>query len=533
MCNRKTPHLSVRRFGKILALLPGLVLASCDQSTLGPEGPDAPTGTPQGGPGTQELIITVEPGTSPAAVANAHGLGADRVFSHVLNGFVGTVSEAARAGLLKDARIVRMEENATITTQQDPGALSWGLDRIDQRPTELDGAYRYDGVGDGVTVYVVDTGIQVGHPEFGGRATHGYPGDAEDCHGHGTHVAGTIGGTTYGVAKGVDLVAVKVLDCAGTGTWADMIAGLEWVAANGVRPAVINMSLGGAFSETANEAVARLTDLGFPVVVAAGNSNADACGTSPASAPSAITVAATASNDLRAGFSNYGPCVDWFAPGARIESAWLDGTTRELSGTSMASPHTAGVAALLLGTNGALSAGEVTDSLSAYLSLNRVMDAMGAPPHVIYSGRGVDTDAPGAPPVFGEIPAPTITAVSSTERAEITVYAHDIDERWTHLEFEIQGGDYVRYIPRGGSGAVANPQTSHTFTSDYLDGSTTYRVRVRTQVDNGFGKYSSDWSEVLEVTTCDARGSGECRSGGGGTGGSDKGGKGKGKGGVN
>ncbi|MFE0699518.1 S8 family serine peptidase [Streptomyces sp. NPDC058872] len=250
-------------------------------------------------------------------------------------------------------------------TQANPP--SWGLDRIDQAGLPLDSSYAYPVLATNVHAYIIDTGIRTTHTDFGGRASWGTntTGDGvdSDCQGHGTHVAGTVGGAAHGVAKGVNLVAVKVLNCSGSGTTAGVIAGIDWVTANAVKPAVANMSLGGTSSVAMNDAVARSTAAGISHAVAAGNENADACGVSPASAPSAITVGATTSSDARSSFSNFGTCLDIFAPGSVITSAWntSDTATSTLNGTSMASPHVAGNAALILGQNPTWTPQQVRD----------------------------------------------------------------------------------------------------------------------------------------------------------------------------
>jgi aqualysin 1 len=305
-----------------------------------------------------QFIVTLRPGVDATQLAReSRGRGADIdfVYSAALNGFAGRMSTAEVRRLRTDGRVAAIEADQTVSVNTDvvsQSPVTWGLDRIDQRGLPLSGSYGATTDARGVTAYVIDTGIRANHVEFEGRTTTGY-GKSGDCNGHGTHVAGTIGGKTYGVAKKVTLVPVRVLGCSGSGTWSEVIKGMDWVVTHHVAgKAVANMSLGGGKSDAVNSAVKRVTDDGVVLAVAAGNSGANACNYSPASAPSALTVGATSSVDARASWSNFGTCLDLFAPGVSITSAWHSSTTstNTISGTSMASPHVAGAAALRLVT---------------------------------------------------------------------------------------------------------------------------------------------------------------------------------------
>lgn len=379
------------------------------------------------------FIVTLREGAAPAAVAREHGVAPDFIYQHVLTGFAGSIGEAARAGLLRDARVQRVERDVPVSIDGEPvtqAGATWGIDRIDQRPLPLSGTYTYAFSGAGVTAYIVDTGLRYTHGEFGGRAAFGFDafgGDGSDCHGHGTHVAGTVGGATYGVAKGVRLVAVRVLDCRGSGTTAGVIAGLDWIAANGARPGVANLSLGGGASTSLDDAIARLFDAGVVSAVAAGNSNADACSYSPARAPSAMTVGASDASDRRASFSNFGDCVDWFAPGVSITSAGLgsDGATAIMSGTSMASPHAAGAAALFLAANPGATPQQVRDGLYAQASKGIVTSASSANNHLLFSLAEEDASMP--PPAGNLAPTAAFQVSCSYLACSFTDQSTDSD----------------------------------------------------------------------------------------------------------
>jgi subtilisin family serine protease len=384
--------------------LAALALAACSDSPSSPVAPSAPEqlAAPQApyyakgaaGIDGDYIVVFTEAVANPLAKADEkiakHGARAKFKYAHVLKGFAATLTAGAVAALQADPDVAYVEQDQVMHASTTQTGATWGIDRIDQRNLPLGGSYTYTSTGTGVRAYIIDTGIQTGHPEFGTRALAVYDAIADgqngqDCNGHGTHVAGTVGSTTYGVAKNVMLRAVRVLDCTGSGSNSGVIAGMDWVATNHISPAVANMSLGGGYSASTNSSATNLSASGVFLAVAAGNSSADACNFSPSSAPGTVTVAASTSSDARATYSNYGGCVDLYAPGSSITSTWIGSGTNTISGTSMATPHVTGVAALYKATYGDAAWSTIRDWLSANATANVVSgNVSGTPNRLLY-----------------------------------------------------------------------------------------------------------------------------------------------------
>jgi Subtilase family/Proprotein convertase P-domain/Peptidase inhibitor I9 len=332
-----------------------------------------------------------------------------QVYTATIQGYAADMSERAALQVTTDPQVAFVQQNQRVhALDVQPNPPSWGLDRIDQRSLPFDQSYTFSTTAPGVNAYIIDTGIRPTHQDFGGRVRQGRDtvdgdDDSTDCQGHGTHVAGTVGGRAHGVAKGVTLWAVRVLNCNGSGTSAGVIAGVDWVTRNAVKPAVANMSLGGGADDALDESVRRSIASGITYGIAAGNSNSSACNFSPARTAEAITVGSVYIDDSKSGSSNHGPCLDIFAPGVGITSAWLtsDTATMTLSGTSMATPHVVGTAALYLAKNPDATPQQVRDGLVNTATPDKVTNpGAGSPNRLLFTDSGVTPPPP--PPGCGK-----------------------------------------------------------------------------------------------------------------------------------
>jgi subtilisin family serine protease len=417
-----------RALGWMLAVGLALALALATPAAAGghdapavrgaPEAEEAPTvrGEGAGTPVADQYIVVFRPGTrgvreQSERMAREHGARLLYVYEHALEGFAARMSPRQAENMGRNPNVTFIEQDTVVTVADTQTNATWGLDRIDQRDRPLNGTYVYNRTGSGVRVYVIDTGIRYSHQQFSGRAFSGYDafgGNGSDCNGHGTHVAGTVGGTVHGVAKQVRLHAVRVLNCQGSGTTSGVIAGVDWVRANHVKPAVANMSLGGGASTALDNAVTNAINAGVTFAVAAGNDNRNACNFSPARVAAALTVGSTTASDARSSFSNYGSCVNIFAPGSSITSAWhtSDTATNTISGTSMAAPHVAGVAALYLEAVPTATPAQVGSVITSSATADRLSSIRnGSPNLLLYSLLDADEPPPPPPPPSGNVVA--------------------------------------------------------------------------------------------------------------------------------
>ncbi|MFE9772742.1 S8 family serine peptidase [Streptomyces sp. NPDC005931] len=434
------------------------------------------------------------------AVAKKYGAEIERTYTKALNGYEIEATEAEAERLAADPAVASVVQNRTFRiTGTQPSPPSWGLDRIDQKSLPLNNSYTYpDSAGQGVTAYVIDTGVRVTHSDFGGRASDGYDAvdndnTAQDGHGHGTHVAGTVAGSAYGVAKKAKIVGVRVLNNSGSGTTAQVVAGIDWVARNAVKPAVANMSLGGSADSAIDTAVRNAIATGVTFVVAAGNESTNASTKSPARVTEAITVGATTSSDARASYSNYGSVLDLFAPGSSITSAWRtsDTATNTISGTSMASPHVAGAAALHLADNPSATPAQVSSALTTAATSGVVGNpGTGSPNRLLYVGSGGTTPPPGD---RFENTADYAIADNSTVESPVTVsgvsgnapgdLAVEVDITHTYigdLQVQLIAPDGTAYTLKsyGTGGSADDIRTTYTVDASSETANGTWKLRV-------------------------------------------------------
>lgn len=349
-------------------------------------------------PAEERYIVTLKDNSDSKLLSKLHAakrkLKVKSVFSHAMKGYSASMTPAEAKQLAKEPSVATVEKDGIVSAALLQSSATWGLDRIDQRSFPLTSSFSYTSSGVGVTAYVLDTGVRTSHADFGGRVSAGFDAvdgslPADDCNGHGTHVAGTIGSATYGVAKGVTIVPVRVLDCNAFGYWSWVIAGIDWVTAHHQKgkPAVANMSLSGGKNSSVNSAVSKSIQDGVSYVFAAGNDGTNACNYSPASVSAGLTIGATDNTDTKASWSNYGSCIDWFAPGVNIVSTSYvsDAATAAMNGTSMASPHVAGVAAQYLQKSPTASPSTVRSKLYNLTTKNIVKNSQSYRKHLLYT----------------------------------------------------------------------------------------------------------------------------------------------------